>query len=450
MKILTTIKEGFKKVGKFFDKNLINPISRLIQGIKNGFNKSGKKMESWLSKSSTLLFISLFLSVIIFIVIDQKMVTFSQSSAEVLKSRPVTAVYNKEVYVVEGLPETVDITLIGGKTDLFIAKQMPSYDIQIDLTGLKPGTHKVNIKYNASISNLDYMVNPSTATVVIYDKVSQTRTVGFDLLNKDSIDSKLVIDEATIDTDLVVIKGAEYKLKKVATVKALIDVKNLLKQEVGVQTIKDVPLKAYDDKGNVIDVEIVPGTVTASLKISSPNKELPIKVFTTGKVAFGEAINTINLSTTKVIVYGTTEILKGLSYLPITINVEGIKTSTSFKVELEKPIGVTYISVTSLTVDISLDAEATKDFEQVRVDIKNLKDGYSVNASSSNDEYVTVNVKGVEAILNSITNDNIKAFVDLNGLTEGTHEVDVQVEGTDARLSYTAKTKKITVIIKKK
>ena len=59
------------------------------------------------------------------------------------------------------------------------------------------------------------MVNPSTATVVIYDKVSQTRTVGFDLLNKDSIDPKLVIDEATIDTDLVVIKGAEYKLKKV-------------------------------------------------------------------------------------------------------------------------------------------------------------------------------------------------------------------------------------------
>ena len=87
----------------------------------------------------------------VFIVIDQKIVTFSQNSAEVLRSIPVTAIYNEEAYVVEGLPETVDITLIGSKTDLFIAKQMSTYDVSIDLTGLKPGQHKVNIKYNQSL-----------------------------------------------------------------------------------------------------------------------------------------------------------------------------------------------------------------------------------------------------------------------------------------------------------
>ena len=39
-----------------------------------------------------------------------------ENSAEILKSLPVTTEYNEASYVVEGLPETVDVTLIGSKT----------------------------------------------------------------------------------------------------------------------------------------------------------------------------------------------------------------------------------------------------------------------------------------------------------------------------------------------
>ncbi len=83
--------------------------------------------------------------------------------------------------------------MIGSKTDLFIAKQSPSFDIQIDLTGLKPGTHKVNIKYSQALTNLDYMVNPSVATVIIYDKVSKSSSLTVDVLNQDKLDPKMVL-----------------------------------------------------------------------------------------------------------------------------------------------------------------------------------------------------------------------------------------------------------------
>ena len=77
----------------------------------------------------------------------QKIIVFNENSAEILKSQPVTAIYNEEAYVIEGLPETVDITLIGSKTDLYIAKQSVAHEVRVDLTGLKPGQHKINIKF---------------------------------------------------------------------------------------------------------------------------------------------------------------------------------------------------------------------------------------------------------------------------------------------------------------
>ena len=186
-------------------------------------------------------------------------------------------IYNEEAYVVEGIPSNVDITLIGRRGELMFAKQSSNHDVSIDLTGLKPGTHKVNVTYKQAMQSIDYKVNPSIATVVIYPKISETKTLTLDLLNQDSLSSKLVIDDIIVNTDKVVVKGAEYKLKEVATVKALIDIRNLVKQEEGVTTLKDIPLKAYNNQGE-IDVEIVPDKISADIKITSPSKELPIKV----------------------------------------------------------------------------------------------------------------------------------------------------------------------------
>lgn len=450
MKILKAIRTFFRNLFKIIDKKIIVPITKLILKITDSFDTSGKKIENWLSKSNTLLFVSLALSILIFIVIDQKVVGFTKSSAEVLRSQPVTAIYNEEAYVVVGLPETVDITLIGNKTDLFIAKQSPSYDIRIDLTGLKPGQHKVNIKYNQSNLNLEYMVNPSVATVTIYDKVSETRSLSVDVLNADKLNSTLIIDDVKVDSDKVIIKGAEHQLEQVATVKALVDINNLVNPEVGTMVLKDIPLKAYDEDGNVVDVETVPNKISAEVVISSPSKEIPIKIIPKGEVTFGKAISSMDVNVNKVTVYGPKDVLDNLNYLPLEIDVDGLKSNKQTKVELDKPVGIKSMSVTNVTVSITLDTVTEKDIEGVKVISRNLNENYSASATSASDGAVTVNVKGVESVLKDITADDIVAYVDLTGLTEGTHEVDVIIESTDSRVQYLSKTKKVKVRIMKK
>ena len=395
------------KISKFFDKYIIMPITRLVVGITEGFGGKGKVLESWLSKTNTLLFISLFLAITMFIVIDQKILVYSDNSAEILRNQTVNAIYNSEAYVVEGLPETVDITLIGSKADLYIAKQAPAGEVTVDLSNMKIGQHRVELKYNQASTSIEYKVNPSVATVYIYPKVSDTRTVTIDLLNQDSLDAKLNVDNVALDTDKVVIKGADYQLKKAATVKALVDVTNIAKQEVGTYTLKDVELKAYDKDGNAVDVEVVPATVEATVTITSPSKTVPVRIVPVGSVAFGQAISSISQSVNEVTVYGTSEALASLQYIPIEISVEGIKNKTDYNVEIEKPAGVRYMSANMVKATVLLDTVTEKTIDGVRIDVKGLGEGLSAQGHTAADTKISVTVKGTSSVVDSLKADDI-------------------------------------------
>ena len=101
---MKTIAKIFKNIVSFFsriiDKLIVMPISKLILMINKKFEKPGKKFENWLSRTNTLLFISLVLAILIFIVIDQRILTYSESSAEVLTIDQVKVEYDEDNYVV--------------------------------------------------------------------------------------------------------------------------------------------------------------------------------------------------------------------------------------------------------------------------------------------------------------------------------------------------------------
>ena len=443
-------KKVFSSIFKFVDRCIVIPVTKFILNISKGFNGSGKGLEKFLSKTNNLIFVTLGLAIITFIVIDQKIIYYSESNAEVLSNQSVKAIYNEEAYVIEGLPDTVDITLIGNKANLYIAKQSRTNDVTVDLTDLKAGTHKVEFKYNQGVTSVDYKVNPSFATVIIYNKVSRASTFSIDVLNKDKLSDKLVIDDISVLDDSVVIKGSDKQIKKVASVKALVDVNNFASQDVGNSVLKDVPLVAYDDKGDVLDVELVPSKVDVNVNISSPSKELPIKIVPVGDVSFGKAISNIKTSESKVVVYGSSSSLDSLNFIPVEVDVKDLSSDTQYKLEIPKPIGVKSMSINNITVDISLDNVSDKDVSNVAIETRNVSPDLKVSAASSDDSFVTVNVKGVSSVIEPIGADNIFAYVDLSGYGEGEHEVEVTVEGNDARVQYVSKTKKVKVKISKK
>lgn len=445
-KVLSKIGKFFRKIGLFFDKVLIAPITRLILRITDFFKNNAKNFDRIAGKKSTLLIVSLILAFGVFVLIDRESNVMIDQYAEILYNQPVTAVYNEELYVVEGLPDKVDITLVGQKRHIFLAKQAPSKGVSVDLTGLKPGNHKVTLKYTQRLESLDYKLDPSQVTVTIYEKVSETRSLTVDLLHQDALDSKLSISNVELDRNEVTIKGAAYKLKKVATVKALVDAKKIPNKS-GDINLKDVQLVAYDNDGKIVDVEIVPKTVTAKITVTSPSKEVPIKIVPTGDLAFGKSIKSIEPSVSSVTLYGSSDVLDKIEQLEVKINVDGLEDDKEFSVTLDKPSGVNELSTKTIKVKVTVDKSIKKEFKNISVTVENLDPKYKAQALTEDDRQVTVIVSGSESIVNGIDISSIKAYVDLKDYTVGEWDVPVKVTGNDLKLSYESKVRKVKIRI---
>ena len=442
----------FKAIGHFIDKKIVLPIAKFFTGISKKFKGNGRNFEKMLTMKPGMIIVSLLIALGVFFIADSKTTSLIETSAEVLYDQPISATYNEEAYVVEGLPKTVDITLIGRKSDVYLAKQLPTNDITIDLTGLKPGVHKVNLKYKKALSSVEYKLDPSVATIVIYEKQSKEKEVNYEVINKDKIDSKLMVEDVSLSTDKVFVKGKEATINEVASVKALVDLKNLVDPGVGEQELKDVKLVAYDNRGKKVNVEIVPSKVTATLKIASPQKEVPIRVIPKNykNIVFGKSISSITPNISKVTIYGNSSKLEKISYIPVYVDVSDLKEDKQFALTIKKPTGVRAMSVSNVTVSVSLGDEATKEFDNIYLEYENLGDGLVVQAASQDSTKVTVSVKGVQKVLSDMDPTTIKAYVDLKGLKAGQHEVPVLVTGSDLRAKYSSKTTKVTLRITEK
>lgn len=448
------IKKICKFIGKiilFFDRILVTPIMKIIIRISDFFKTNGKNFEKVLTTKSSLLIISLLVAFLAFYVIDKNSSLMLNNYAERLYGQEIKAVYNEEAYVVEGLPKSADVILIGRNSDIFLAKQFPSQGISIDLRELSVGTHKVELKYREPLNFVEYKVDPSYVTVVIHDKVSAIREISYEILHRESLDSKLDISEVKLEKTEVTIKGSEKSIKEVAYVKALIDVNNLVNPEAGVTSVKGVKLVAYNENGNVVDVEILPGTIEAELTLTSSSKMVPVKVIPEGTLALGYAIEALTPSSNSIMVYGSEESLKDIEFVPVYIDVDNLSEEKTYNVNVNKPVGVRDIGLKTMSVKVTLTEEHQIEIPNLDILQVNLDPTLKAQLASEHGGNVTAIVKGSERALSELDQSSVTATVDLEKYTTpGEYEVEIKVSGEDVKLSYSSKTTKVKIRIFKK
>lgn len=450
-KIIKAIKKIIRGIIGFVDKIIVTPITKFALFIGEKSEKNAGKFERWLNKKNTLVFISLILALGLFFYVDSQSSNIIDSSAEVLRNQVVEATYNKEAYVIEGIPETADVTLIGRTVDLYLAKQLSTGRVNVDLSNLKEGTHKVDLEYDGAINSVDYNLNPSSITINVYPKVSMTKIITIDVINKDKLESILSVQSVTLDKEEAIIKGAEKDIAKVATVKALVDVSKIVDPTAGVNKVDNVKLVAYDEIGNIVNVEIVPDNVEAYVNIESYSGEAKIKIIPKNieHIAFGKAISSITSSANKITIYGDEETVKKYtdSYIPIEVDVTALSENKTYTIVVPKPEGIREVSEKTITVKISLGNEESKEVKDIKIDAINLGPNLKASAIGENSSKTTVIVKGTKEVLESIDPTTIKATVDLSKLGEGEHDVNVVVTGDEVKANYTSKTTTIKVRI---
>lgn len=446
-KILRAIGHFFMAIYRIIDRIIVTPISRLIFNVREYLRSKNIKLEYIINRPNFMIYVSLILAVLVFLLIDSRVITLVESEAEVITNVPVTVNYNEEAYVVEGIPDTVDIVLIGRKSDIYLAKQLGTNNVILDLSDYeaRDSAYRVYLSYTKSIDSIDYKLDPSYVTVTIKDKISVTKNIDYDLINEQYLSEELSVESVELNRSEVVVKGSEDAINNIASVKALIDLSNDALSDVGTYTIDNIKLVAYDSKGEVLNnIEIVPTVLSATITLDTYSKSVPIEVRTTGTLVTGKAIASIlinNSNSHSVTIYGDEEQIADITSVPVTINVngDGANSTRNYNVTISKPTGVRALSENNASITVTFGDEKQKEVEISTISSRNLASGYTANIIGTSS--VPVIVKGVQSVIDDVTEENINAYIDLEGYTPGEYDVEVKIENNDPRLNYVVSSK---------
>lgn len=452
-KIFKPFIKFFQLIYRIIDKIIVTPICRIIYKVSEVSKNNAGRVEKVLNRPNILIYLSLIIAIALFLLVDRQVINLKDTDAKIIENQPIEVNYNQEAYVVEGIPEGVDITLIGSKSAIYIATQLGEHNVTLDLSSYSLGTWKVPLKYNHSSSSIDYKLDPSTVTVTISEKVSEVKTLGYDLMNENKLDNKLSITDVKLDTNEIIVKSSQKILDKVAVVKALIDASQINLKESGKYTFDSVPLVAYDNQGNKLDnVEMVPTKVSATVTIDSYHVKKPVVVVTSGTMSNGKAIASLTSSVKEVDVYGEKSLVDAITSVEAVVDITNVSENTTLdNVTIVKPAGVRLMSAEKTNITIEVGNQAQRTLKGITLHQAGLSSDLSAGASNVEDKYIDVIITGVESVINNdISEENIYAYVDLTNLKSGEHSVDVIVEVSDERVTAKPVKTKINVKIKNK
>ena len=164
------LKKFFKKVYKLVDGLIVVPISTVVFKVQKKLG-GDNRLEKLLSRPYALLVISGIIAATFALLVNLKATSFVSNDAEFLTNIPVRVIYNSSAYVIEGIPETVDMTLIGKKYELYLARQLGENEVVVDLTDYQASEKSVEVKltYNKPIKKLEYQISPEYVTVSLVD-----------------------------------------------------------------------------------------------------------------------------------------------------------------------------------------------------------------------------------------------------------------------------------------
>ncbi len=450
-KLLKVLLIPFKLLYKLIDFLIVTPVSKIVYKVDELLKDNSVGIEKLLNRPNVLVYVALVLAILVFVLVDTQVINLTDREAEVIYDQPVQVEYNKEMYVVEGVPEAVDITLIGSKSAVYLATSLGDHEVKLDLSNYGVGTYKVSLKYNHSITSVSYKLDPSTVTVKIAEKKSVSKPLSYELMKMDKLDAKLSVSKVTLDTNNIIVKSSQEIIDKIAVVKALVDASVIPLTSSGDFTIDEVKLAAYDENGNLLEnVEMVPSKVSATVTVDSYHATKPVKIVVKGAMTNGKAIANINSSVNEVTIYGDKDKIEGITAIEATLDVSSISGDGEFSLDLSQPTGVRYMTQDKTNVKVTVGDQVQKTVNDNIVHTSNLGSGLVVNAATDNDKAVSVIIKGVQNVINGIDSSKIYAYVDLTGLGVGTHTVPVYITVDDERVDAQTVTKEINVKIVQK
>ncbi|WP_067726721.1 CdaR family protein [Oceanobacillus damuensis] len=390
-------------------------------------------MDNWFKSKWFVRIISLAFAVFLYTFVN---VTINTSQSEstftgvtdqshMLEDVPVEIRIDEENYVVSGVPETVTVGLQGSPGSVTPLSFQRNFDVYVDLEGLGEGEHIVELQHTIN-NDVRVFIEPKSIAVTIEERASGEFSVVADFINSEGMAEGYELVDYQLEPSSVMITSSKSVIDQIGIVKVYVDLEGL----DGSINNREVPVNVYDTQGNELNVRVQPENVQVSAEIDNPSKSVPLSVETTGELPEGYSMNSISANVEEVEVYSTSDILEGISEVSTeAIDLSEITESGTIEAELSLPDGVNASEME--TIEVTIDVEQTRVFEDVPITEEELEEGMDINYNEPETPMMDLTVTGNEADIGELTAADFLVFINLRGLEQGEHRVPITIEGPE-------------------
>ena len=360
------------------------------------------------------------------------------SEVQVLDDVPLDIKIDAEQYVVSGVPEEVSVTLEGKNSVIAPIARLMNFKVEVDLTEYGEGEHTVELQAEGLPDNVTAYIEPKELDVQIEKRAVQEFGIDIDFVNLDKIPVGYEIGEPELTPGSVTIVSSEANIEQIAMVKVFIDVRDI-KESI---RNRELPVAVYDAQGNDLSVRVEPATVSVSLPVERPSKTVSLDIATKGELPDNLEIE--NMETPDEIeIFGQKEILNEMDEISTKeLDLSEIEESGTIELELDFPEGVI---ANEEVVELELEVTESKEFKGIPITIEGM-DEANVTFGSPRSGEIDIVATGSNKLINDLKKTDVSASINLNGLTEGEHDIDITLQGPD-NIELEPSTAKATVTV---
>ncbi|MGE7919572.1 CdaR family protein [Viridibacillus sp. NPDC093762] len=411
-------------------------------------------MDKWIDSPWFLRITALILAILLFFTVQPKEKDSSDgfssgTQVDVLHNVPVQVYYDDESLIVTGVPKTVDVTIKGPMAIVLQTKAVSDYTVFVDLRKQTIGEHKVTIQHENFSDKLSVQMDPSTIDISIEERVTRTFKIDPEI-NERLLAEDYYVKSMTANPNTVSVTGAKSVVDSISYVKATVTgeqgLRNSFEQEANV--------KILDRDMNKLNVQVKPEKIKVNVDIGEYTKEVPVVLNQKGTPGKDITIKSLTPITSKMTLFGSKAALENTKELNVDVDVSKIKNSGIFKIDIDKPEGISRLSEDSIKVQVVVeknesntneevikdeeqetDQEETssivssKEFKNVAVDVRNLDEGYRSNFITPKNGLVTLTVKGDEKELANLDINDFDLYIEAADKHDGNHKLPIQVDG---------------------
>ncbi|MFN2158706.1 MAG: YbbR-like domain-containing protein [Anaerolineales bacterium] len=386
------------------------------------------KTLNWLLNNIGLLVLAIFLALIIWITAQYTNDPNEERTTRPLKLEKtglapgyiITNDYSQDARITLRAPSSIweqienDPKLLQPFIDLSTAKEGINKNIKVDLT------IDEDIESVIKVVKID----PENVEIVLDESIKEQFPI--EAIVSGELPLGYEKGELTLEPEVVTISGPKSALNQIDRVQVNLDISGRTEN-----INSSLPLNVLNPEGgNVDEISLSPPETTAILPISLLGgfKNVVVKVNTTGQIAEGYRLTNVSVTPPTITVFSEdprmVEDLPGfVDTQPVDLS--GLIDDSEFSIGLRLPEGITPVRDPKVLVQVSIAAMEGSETFSVPIEIRGLSPELSATFSP---ELVEVIVAGPLNILETLTADDIKVVLDLEGQPPGEYQRAPKVE----------------------